>query len=111
MIYGGYALGRKKRGTPQDVNEAVAMREMLRRGWHDPAFMRAHSSVFMPGASAEQVKWLSDLMWRATSGEVAAEVRNAYDEIAIVDLLPKVKTPTIVFIVATIVSCLSSKVD
>jgi pimeloyl-ACP methyl ester carboxylesterase len=39
----------------------------------------------------------SDLMRAATSGEVAAKVRNAYDEIAIVDLLPKVKTPTIVF--------------
>ena len=97
VIYGGYALGRKKRGTPQDVDEAVAMREMLRRGWYDPAFMRAHSSVFMPGASVEQVKWLSDLMQAATSGEVAARVRSAYDEIAIVDLLPKVKTPTIVF--------------
>jgi pimeloyl-ACP methyl ester carboxylesterase len=73
------------------------IREMLRRGWYDPAFMRAHSSVFMPGASVEQVKWLSDLMQAATSGEVAARVRSAYDEIAIVDLLPKVKTPTIVF--------------
>jgi len=97
VIFGGYALGRKKRGTPQDVNEAVAMREMLRRGWYDPGFMRAHSSVFMPGASAEQVKWLSDLMRSASSGEVAAMVRSAYDEIEIVDLLPKVKTPTIVF--------------
>jgi len=97
VIYGGYALGRMMRGTPQDVDEAVAMREMLRRGWYDPAFMRAHSSVFMPDASTEQVKWLSNLMWAATSsGEVAAKVRNAYDEIAIVDLLPKVKTPTIV---------------
>ena len=99
VIYGGYALGRKKRGTPQDVDEAMAMLEMMRRGWHDEhsAFMRAHSSVFLPSASTEQVKWLTDLMRAATSGDVAAKCRNAFDEINVVDLLPKVKTPTIVF--------------
>jgi pimeloyl-ACP methyl ester carboxylesterase len=58
--------------------------------------MKAFSSVFFPNGSAQQIKWLVDLQRITTSPENAARIRNACDDIDVVDLLPKVQAPTLV---------------
>jgi pimeloyl-ACP methyl ester carboxylesterase len=77
---------------------ARAFLAILRHGWGDErsAFMKAFSSVFFPNGSPQQIKWLVDLQRITTSPENAARIRNACDEIDVVDLLPKVQAPTLV---------------
>lgn len=98
ILYGGYAQGRNKRGSAAEAEMAAAFLAILRHGWGDErsAFMKAFSSVFFPNGSAQQIKWLVDLQRITTSPENAARIRNACDDIDVVDLLPKVQAPTLV---------------
>jgi pimeloyl-ACP methyl ester carboxylesterase/DNA-binding winged helix-turn-helix (wHTH) protein len=98
ILYGGYAQGRNKRGSAAEVEMARAFLAILRHGWGDErsAFMKAFSSVFFPNGSPQQIKWLVDLQRITTSPENAARIRNACDDIDVVDLLPKVQAPTLV---------------
>jgi pimeloyl-ACP methyl ester carboxylesterase/DNA-binding winged helix-turn-helix (wHTH) protein len=99
IIHGAYALGRNKRGAPSDAEESQMMISMMRRGWGDEhsAFMRAFCTLFLPNGTPEQVKAYADLQRVATSAENAVNMRMVHDETDIRDILPKVKTPTLVF--------------
>jgi pimeloyl-ACP methyl ester carboxylesterase/DNA-binding winged helix-turn-helix (wHTH) protein len=95
ILYGGYAQGRNRRG---EAEMASAFLAILRHGWGDErsAFMKAFSSVFFPNGSPQQIKWLVDLQRITTSPENAARIRNACDDIDVVELLRKVQAPTLV---------------
>jgi pimeloyl-ACP methyl ester carboxylesterase len=72
---------------------------MMRRGWGDEhsAFMHAFGTLFLPNGTPEQIKAYADLQRMATSAETAVKIRLLHDETDIVDILPKVKSPTMVF--------------
>jgi pimeloyl-ACP methyl ester carboxylesterase/DNA-binding winged helix-turn-helix (wHTH) protein len=99
ILHGSYALGRNKRGTPSDAEEAKMMISMMRRGWGDEqsAFMRAFGTLFLPNGTPEQIKAYADLQRTATSAENAVKIRMVHDQTDIRDILPKVRSPTIVF--------------
>jgi pimeloyl-ACP methyl ester carboxylesterase/DNA-binding winged helix-turn-helix (wHTH) protein len=99
VLYGSYALGRNKRGSSQEVDEAKAFLTMARGGWvEDRAlFMRAFASFWLPTGSPEEIKSFMDLQGVSISAENAMKPRVAVDDIDVVDLLPKVRTPTLVF--------------
>jgi pimeloyl-ACP methyl ester carboxylesterase/DNA-binding winged helix-turn-helix (wHTH) protein len=98
VLYGGYATGRNKRGSPAEADMAKAFLAIMRHGWGDEhsAFMKVFSSVFLPNGSPQQIKWLVDLQRITTSAENAVRIRNACDNIDVTSLLPKVKVPTLV---------------
>ncbi|MGA7489267.1 MAG: alpha/beta fold hydrolase [Xanthobacteraceae bacterium] len=98
ILYGGYAQGRNKRGSAAEAEMARAFLTIMRHGWGDEhsAFMKAFSSVFFPNGSPQQIKWLVDLQRNTTSPENAARIRDACDDIDVVDLLPRVQAPTLV---------------
>lgn len=98
LLYGGYAQGRNKRGSPQDAEEAQAFITMIRKGSGEDrsAFARAFFSFWLPGGSSEQFKSLIELMRAAhTDGQTAVNLRRAVDDIDIIDLLPKVSVPSL----------------
>ena len=96
--FGGYAQGRNKRHSPQDAEDAQAFLTMARDGWGDDRlmFLRAFLSFVLPTGTPEQLKSFIDLA-RVSVSSHSAGVRRAVDDIDIVDLLPKVTAPTIVF--------------
>ena len=98
VLYGAYAQGRNRRGSSEDATTAQAVLAMMQQGWGhaDSAFMRAFSSLYLPNGSREQVKSFADMQRLSTSGEIATRLRIACDDIDIVDLLPKIKVPTLV---------------
>jgi pimeloyl-ACP methyl ester carboxylesterase/DNA-binding winged helix-turn-helix (wHTH) protein len=99
IVHGAYVLGRNKRGSPNDVEESNMMISMMRRGWGDEhsAFMRAFVTLFLPNGKPEQIKAYADLQRVATSPDNAVRIRTVIDETDIRDILPRVRTPTIVF--------------
>ena len=100
VLFGGYAQGRNKRCSPQDAEEAKAFLTMARHGWSDDrsAFARAFFSFWLPAGSPEQFKSFIELMRvAAPDGRTGVNLRQAVDDIDIVDLLPRVGVPTIVF--------------
>jgi DNA-binding winged helix-turn-helix (wHTH) protein/alpha-beta hydrolase superfamily lysophospholipase len=98
VLYGGYAQGRNRRADPADREKAQAMLAMMRQGWGEEgsAFMRAFSSIYMPNGTPEQIRWFADMQRMAASGEMAARLRHACDDIDVTHLLPKLTVPTLV---------------
>lgn len=98
VLYGGFARGRRTRGTEEDIKQADAMLTLMRTGWgqENPAFRQVFTSLFVPGGTPEQVQWFNDLQRKTTSPENAARIRYVSDVIDIENLLPQVKVSTLV---------------
>jgi DNA-binding winged helix-turn-helix (wHTH) protein/pimeloyl-ACP methyl ester carboxylesterase len=97
VLHGGYALGWNKRG-PRKGLDVKTFLTLMREGWGDEhsAFQKMLCTGLLPNASAEQVRWLAELQRRASSPENTVRLRGTFDEIDVVDLLPKVLAPTLV---------------
>src|SRR5262249_26032785 len=95
ILYGGYAQGRNKRGSAAEAEMAQAFLAIMRHGWGDEhsAFMKVFTSVFFPNGSPQQIKWLVNLQPITPSPQNAVRIRNACDDIDVVELLPKVQVP------------------
>jgi len=98
VLYGGFVRGRRKRGSVVDTEQSEAFLTLMRHGWgqENPAFRQIFTSLFMPGANAEQMQWFNDLQRITTSPENAVRIRQAVDEIDVSGLLAQVKAPTLV---------------
>ena len=98
VLYGGFARGRRKRGSQQEIEGADAIATLMRQGWgqENPAFRQMFTSLFIPGGTAEQMQWFNDLQRITTSPDNAVRIRRTVDEIDVFDLLPLVKAPTLV---------------
>jgi DNA-binding winged helix-turn-helix (wHTH) protein/pimeloyl-ACP methyl ester carboxylesterase len=98
ILYGAYAQGRNRRSSSEDAATAQTVLAMMQQGWGqtDSAFMRAFSSLYLSDASRAHIKWFADMQRLSTSGETAARLRVACDDIDVMDLLPDIKVPTLV---------------
>jgi DNA-binding winged helix-turn-helix (wHTH) protein/pimeloyl-ACP methyl ester carboxylesterase len=98
VLIGGYARGRKRRGSDAEVEQADALLTLMRLGWgqENPAFRQMYTSLFIPGGSAEQMQWMNELQHRTTSPANAVRIRQAMNDIFVEDLLPRVTVPTLV---------------
>jgi class 3 adenylate cyclase/pimeloyl-ACP methyl ester carboxylesterase len=97
VLYGTYARGRLRRGH-SERQEAEAMIAMVLAGWgrSAPTFRRAFTTMFVPGATAEQMNWFDELQRISTSPETAARIRLARNEEDVSDLAGQVTVPTLV---------------
>jgi DNA-binding winged helix-turn-helix (wHTH) protein/pimeloyl-ACP methyl ester carboxylesterase len=98
VLHGGFARGRNRRDSAKDAEMAKAWIAVMRQGWgdDDSALLRIFSSVWLPGASIEQIKWYANTLRKSTSVDTAIRSRSVADEIDIEELLPKVSVPTLV---------------
>lgn len=98
ILYGGYARGALRRGTPATESAYHAMIDLARVAWgkDNPTFRQVFTSRFIPGGSREQLQWFNDLCLKSTSGDIIA---NLFEARAIVDVsasLGEVRMPTLV---------------
>ncbi len=98
VLYGGFARGRRKRGSAKESEQADALVTLMRQGWgqENPAFRQVWTSLFVPGGTAEQMQWFNDLQRITASAENAVRIRLAVDHIDVSDLLSRVTAPTLV---------------
>jgi pimeloyl-ACP methyl ester carboxylesterase/DNA-binding CsgD family transcriptional regulator len=98
LLYGGYARGWSRRGTPAGEREYNAVIEAARVGWGKdlPAFRQLFTSRFIPGATSEQTAWFNELCRKSTTAEVAGDLLRARAGLDVVELLEQVRTPTLV---------------
>ncbi len=99
ILHGAYARGRLKRNpAPEQREEAEMMRRLAAIGWgqQNPAFRQFFTSQFIPGGTREQHDWFNELERVSTSPANAARLMSVFDEIDVVDLLPRVSCPTLV---------------
>ena len=96
-LLGGYAQGHQRRDLSRDADWAKAMTVVLGSSQEHPVFIRAFSSLWLPSGTPEQVQWFLDLARVSHSSESQEKLGMAVGKIDVVDLLPLVKVPTIVF--------------
>jgi pimeloyl-ACP methyl ester carboxylesterase len=98
VLLGGYARGRRKRGSQKEIEQADALRTLMQQGWgqENPAFRQLFTSLFIPGGSPTQMQWLNDLQRNTTSPENAARIRGTMNDIDVTELLARVGVPTLV---------------
>lgn len=98
VLHGGFARGRRIRGTLDDIEQAEAMITLIRTGWgqENPAFRQIFTSLFLPGGTPEQVQWFNDLQKTTTSPNNAVRMRFVSDTLDVSHLLSKVRAPTLV---------------
>jgi len=98
IIHGGFAQGSIVRDGADGAAMTGALSSMIRKGWGQPesGFMRSLSSLFIPGASEDQMRDFVGMQIVSSDPESAVEIRECCARYDIVDLLPRVKSPTLV---------------
>jgi len=98
VLYAGHAIGWRKRSSADQLAQREALMTLLRHGWGKdiPAFGQVYRSLFMPAASQRQYELFNDLQRISTSAENAVRFQQASADFDVTDLLPRVRTPTLV---------------
>ncbi len=98
ILYGGFARGRRIRGTLEEIEQAEAMMTLMRTGWgqENPAFRQMFTSLLLPGGTPEQMQWFNDLQKKTASPQNAVRMRFVSDTLDVSHLLCEVKAPTLV---------------
>lgn len=98
ILHGSFARGWRKRPIPDEIEKRNAFLTLARLGWgkDNPAFRQMFTTLYMPDGLPEHQAWWNELQRVCTSPENAVQLMHAAGYIDVVDLLPKVKCPTLV---------------
>jgi len=99
VLCGGFCRGRLRRdASAATVEKARVMLELIEQGWgtEEPAFRQVFTSLMVPGGTAEQWRWFTDMMRRATSPQTALRMLRLWQTIDVSDLARQVRCPTLV---------------
>jgi class 3 adenylate cyclase/pimeloyl-ACP methyl ester carboxylesterase len=98
VLYGGFAQGNRTRGAGGDEQEADLQLDMMRKGWgqNNPAFRQFFTSLFVPGASKDQMDWFNELQRKTVSAENAVRLREVVFNIDVLELAKQITIPTLV---------------
>lgn len=98
VLYGGFVQGWRAAGNADQIARWTAMTTLIRQGWgrNNPAFRQVFTSLFVPGASQEQMDWFNELQRKSVSPDNAAKLNEAIGDFDVSDLLPHVRIPTLV---------------
>jgi pimeloyl-ACP methyl ester carboxylesterase/DNA-binding CsgD family transcriptional regulator len=97
IFYGSFA-GWRREQTPEERELSEAYDAMIRVGWARPdsAFRRVFTSLMIPDATEEQMRWLDDLQRVAVSASNASAFRKVRTTTSAAALLPQLEVPTLV---------------
>jgi DNA-binding winged helix-turn-helix (wHTH) protein/pimeloyl-ACP methyl ester carboxylesterase len=97
LIHEGLAQGASRRTHVPIAGLVNAYVSTMGQTWDGVLhFVRMRVSETYPGLSAEQIRWIVELMPKTTSLENALSHFSAYADIDVVDRLPMVSAPTLV---------------
>jgi pimeloyl-ACP methyl ester carboxylesterase/DNA-binding CsgD family transcriptional regulator len=97
IFYCSYAA-RLRNPSPDDLELDATFEQIIKVGWGRPesAFRRVFTSMMIPSATEEQVRWVDELLRVSTSPENALAARQQRRDADAVDLLPLIDAPTLV---------------
>ena len=99
VICNGYAQGWAVRADAAEIAKREAMLTLSEMGWgsDNPNYRQIFTGIYIPGGSHEQMDWFNEMQRRSTSPKNAVALQRVLSRLDVLDLLDKVKTPTIVF--------------
>ena len=98
ILSGGFAKGWHKRGSAADVARAEASVTLIRDGWgqDNPAARQMFTSLIVPDATHEEMRWFNELERISASADTAIRLLRVIGDIDVTDLLRRVAVPTLV---------------
>ena len=78
ILYGSYA-GAMQNATPEEIALDDAFQALIKVGWERPTpeFRRVFTSLMIPDATEEQMRWLDELQRMAATADTAMLARRA----------------------------------
>lgn len=97
LFYGSYAAAMRN-PTPDDLEMSDAFEQLIKVGWARPEseFRRVFTSMMIPGANEEQMRWVDELQRVAVSADIAVISRRQRQRENTIDLLRDLDLPTLV---------------
>jgi pimeloyl-ACP methyl ester carboxylesterase/DNA-binding CsgD family transcriptional regulator len=97
VFYGSYAIAQPDQ-SPEAQAMAATFEQMIRVGWARPEseFRRVFTSMMIPGATEEQMRWLDELQRVSVSAETAVLARAQRMRVDVTDIAPTLDVPTMV---------------
>ncbi len=97
VFYGSYAAAFRD-PTPEQLELSATFEQMIKVGWARPdsAFRRVFTSMMIPDATEEQMRWLDELQRMAVSAETAVIARRQRAQADTCHLLAELDVPTLV---------------
>ncbi len=97
VLYGIYARGWAKR-EQSESEERRALLTLTKHGWgrDNPAYRQVFTTLFVPGATPEQMRWFNDLQRKSMSPENAVRFQTVTGNIDVLERLHQVTVPTLV---------------
>ncbi|MFB3923799.1 MAG: alpha/beta fold hydrolase [Terriglobia bacterium] len=98
ILYGAYARGWAKRGPSSNLDKREAMLTLVREGWgqDNPAFRQLWTTLFMPEATQEQMRWFNELQRISATPENAHRMLAESSKVDVAARLAEIKVPTLV---------------
>jgi pimeloyl-ACP methyl ester carboxylesterase len=98
ILCGGFSKGWSRRGNASDVARAEASITLIREGWgqDNPAARQMFTSLIIPDATHEEMRWFNELELISASPETAIRLLHVIGDIDVTELLTRVATPTLV---------------
>jgi DNA-binding winged helix-turn-helix (wHTH) protein/pimeloyl-ACP methyl ester carboxylesterase len=98
ILSGGFAKGWHKRGSAADVARAEASVTLIREGWgqDNPAARQMFTSLIVPDATSEEMRWFNELERISASADAAIRLLRVIGDIDVTELLPRIGVPTLV---------------
>jgi len=99
VICNGYAAGWAVRADPAELARREAMITLTEVGWgaDSPAYRQLFTNHYVPEATPKQMGWFNEMQRLSASPENAAKLQRVLAAIDVRELLPQVKTPTLIF--------------
>ncbi|MGO1117309.1 alpha/beta fold hydrolase [Rhodovibrionaceae bacterium A322] len=98
VLMGGFAVGRAKRKSKKEREQAKALQAMMEAGWDDdyPSLRDHMARLIVPGAAHEDLLRYAEVMREIISPANIARYRAALEEFDVRDLLPDIQVPALV---------------
>jgi pimeloyl-ACP methyl ester carboxylesterase/DNA-binding CsgD family transcriptional regulator len=98
LVLYGTGSGRPREFADDSFAEEETYRSMIRVGWAkpDPIFRRVFTTIFIPDATEEQMRWFDDLQRMATSPDNAVASRIGRQGVDIAGELHRISAPTLI---------------
>ena len=98
VICNGYAAGWAVRSDPSELARREAMVTLTQLGWGaDPAYRQLFTNHYVPDATPKQMGWFNEMQRLSASPDNAVRLQRVLSQIDARDLLPRVRTPTLIF--------------
>lgn len=93
IVYGGYAVGPGREPSDREI----AFRAMIQAGWaqEESEFRHVFTTLFIPEATEEQMRWFDELQRMSTSTENALASRVERLAVDLTEELPRIQAPTL----------------